>query len=164
MPGIPLAHPLAIMVSMPVTDPASACSVTVPSLGAVMLNVMSALPTVSVASSANGATGRSSGTLTRARSEAAVDGEHRGPEPAAVGADHPEALQSREAVGGRGHQAALGDGHPDQRDDPVAGVRLQLHHGPAGRRGRRRHLARSGAASVVTGISGALSLAVVAAG
>ena len=103
-----------------------------------MLNVMSALPSASVTSSANGATGTSSGTLTRATSGGGVDGDDRGPEPPAVGADHGEAVQPREAVGGRGHQTTFGHRHPHQGDDPVAGVGLQLHHGVAGRLGRRR--------------------------
>ena len=69
MPGMPLADPVPIAVPMPVTDPASQCSAMVPSVSAAMLNVMSALPSVSVASSANGATGTSSGTLIRATSD-----------------------------------------------------------------------------------------------
>ena len=70
IPGIPLAHPLAIAVSTAVTVPPSQCSVTVAAVGVSTLNVITAFPADSAASSANGATGTASGTLTRATSDA----------------------------------------------------------------------------------------------
>ena len=88
---MPLAHPLAIAVSMPVTVPPSQCRVTVPAVGESTLKVMSALPAANVASSANGATGTSSGTLTSAMSEDVVDADERGPVTATVAGDHGDA-------------------------------------------------------------------------
>ena len=96
---------------MPVTDPVLAVQRHGPvGAGAAMLNVMSVLPSVSAASSANGATGTSSGTLTRARSDVRVDAEDGRPDPAAVGADHGDARAAP-----RGRRRWSPPGHPRPR-------------------------------------------------
>ena len=70
MEGMPPAGPLAMAVATPVTAPGVQCSATEAPPAGTKLRVRSGVPPPRPASSANGATGRSSGTVTSATSEA----------------------------------------------------------------------------------------------
>ena len=79
------------------------------------------VPLLSPTSSAKGATGTSSGTLTSATSES-VGGDHRGGLELAAGADQIECSQAAQEVGGGGDEPTLGHGDPDEHTVPCAVV------------------------------------------
>ena len=67
--GMVEAGPLAMAAPTPVTAPGVQCSATFPPPAGTKVSARSGVPLSRLASSANGATGRSSGTLTSATSE-----------------------------------------------------------------------------------------------
>ena len=112
---MPPAGPFAMAAPAPVTDPGVQCSASeVPPPGT-KLRVRSGEPPLRLVSSAKGATGRSSGTVTSATSDARVGRHDRGGLELAARADHDDAPDAAQEVGGRGDQTSLGHGDADER-------------------------------------------------
>ena len=139
MAGMPPAGPPAMAAPTPVTEPAVQCSASdVPPPGT-RLRVISGEPPLRLVSSANGATGRSTGTFTRATSDALSVATTEAGSSLPPGPDHEDVPDAVQEVGGGGNEAALGDGDADERHHAVGGGRLQLDHGAPSRLGGRRH-------------------------
>ena len=129
----------------PVTEPGVQCSASAVPPAGTRLSVRSGEPPLRLVSSANGATGRSSGTFTSATSDAAVRGHDRGGLELAARAHHDDALRAAQEVGGGGDESALGHGDADERHLPWAVVACSsTMERPAACGGRRHGVLRPG--------------------
>ena len=137
--GMPPAGPLAMAVATPVTAPGVQCSATEAPPAGTKLSVRSGVPPFRPPSSANGATGRSSGTVTSATSEAlsvatTVAGSSLPPGPTKTTRCTPT---RRSAVVTTRPPSATAT--PISATVPCAVVTWSSDHGAPRRLGRRRH-------------------------